>query len=140
MIVETGRVTHITNGKAVIEIEKETACAQCHVGCVCDLGKRVMVVEATDPIGVRVDQVVQLAIPSGSALRASFAVYGVPLLALIFGTLLGEYLGTRFGIQNVFEILVGFGFLGLSLIFVRSYDQIFRHNLKNQPVITKIVG
>ena len=139
MIVETGRVAKIANGKAIVEIEKGTACAECHAGCACDLGRRVMVVEANDPIGVHVDQFVQLSIPSSSALRASFVVYVIPLIALICGTLLGQYLGAAFGVKNVFEILVGFGCLGLSLIFVIQYNNIFSRNLKNQPVITKVV-
>ena len=138
MIVETGRVAKIDVGKAIIEIEKGTACAKCHAGCACDFGKNTMVVEANDPIGVHVDQFVQLSIPNESAMRASFVVYVVPLLALIIGTLVGEYLGTTLGIKNVFEILVGFGGLGLSLLFVRFYNNLFKQNLKNQPVITKV--
>jgi sigma-E factor negative regulatory protein RseC len=138
MIVETGRVTKTDGGKAIIEIEKGTACAQCHVGCACDLGKNTMVIEANDPIGVCVDQFVQLSIPNESALRASLVVYAVPLLALIIGTLVGEYLGTTLGITHVFEILVGFGGLGLSFIFVRYYNNLFKQNLKNQPIITKV--
>lgn len=138
MIVETGRVAKIDVGKAIIEIEKGTACTKCHAGCACDLGKNTMVVEANDPIGVHVDQFVELSIPNESALRASFVVYVVPLLALIIGTLVGEYFGTALGIKNVFEILVGFGGLGLSLLFVRYYNNLFKQNLKNQPVITKV--
>jgi len=140
MIVETGRVAGIEDGKAIIEIEKGTACAQCHAGCVCDLGKRVMIIEANDPIGVHEDQFVQLSIPNDSALRASFVVYVIPLLALIIGVLLGERLGMTFGIKEGLAILGGFGFLGLSLIFVRYYNNIFSQNLRNQPVITKVIG
>jgi sigma-E factor negative regulatory protein RseC len=140
MVVETGRVAKIDVGKAIIEIEKGTACAKCHAGCACDLGKSTMVVEANDPIGVHVDQFVQLSIPNESVMRASLVVYAVPLFALIIGTLVGEYLGTTLGIKNVFEILVGFGALALSLLFVRYYNNLFKQNLKNQPVITKVYG
>ena len=139
MIVETGRVAKIKHGKAIIEIEKGTACAECHVGCACDLGKSVMVVEATDPIGVHTDQWVELSIPVNSALRASFVVYMVPLFALIAGTLLGEYFGKTLGVENTFEILGGFGCLGLSLIFVIYYNNLFKKHRKNQPIITKVI-
>jgi sigma-E factor negative regulatory protein RseC len=140
MIVETGRVAKTQNGKAIVEVEKGTACAKCHAGCVCDFGKSIMVVEAEDPIGVRENEIVQLSIPRGSALRASFVVYVIPLVALIAGVLVGEYLGMTFGVKDVLAILGGFGFLGLSLIFVRYYNNIFKQNLKNQPVITKVIG
>ncbi len=140
MIIEIGRVTEIVDGKARVEIEKGTACAQCHAGCVCDLGKSVMVVEAADPIGVQEDQIVQLSIQNGSALRVSFVVYGIPLFALIIGVLVGERLGIIWGIKEGLAILGGFGFLGLSLLFIRYYNNVFSQNLKNQPLITKVIG
>ena len=83
----------IVKDKVIIEIEKGTACAECHAGCACDLGKGVRFVEANDPLGAHVDQYVQVSIPNASVLRASFVVYVVPLFALIAGVLLGEYIG-----------------------------------------------
>ncbi len=140
MIVETGRVTTVADGKAVVEIERGTACAKCHAGSVCELGKSMLLVEVNDPIGVQVDQYVQMSIQTESVLRASFVVYVVPLFALIVGVLLGEYLGRILAIQNVLEILIGFACLGLSLIFVKVYNNIFKQNIKNQPIITKVIG
>jgi sigma-E factor negative regulatory protein RseC len=140
MVVETGRVTKVADGKALVEVERCSACAKCHAGCVCDVGKSTMLVEANDPIGVHIDQCVQMSIQSASVLRAAFVVYVVPLLALVGGVLFGQYLGRTFGIRNVLEILIGFGCLGLSLIFVKIYNDIFEQNIKNQPVITKVIG
>ncbi len=140
MLVETGRVAKSAQGKALVEIVKGTACAECHVGSACDLGKSVRTVEANDPFGVRVDQLVQVSVPNDSVLRASFVVYIIPLLALIAGTLFGEYLGGKFGVQNIFEIIGGFTCLGLSFLFVRFYNNIFKEQIRNQPVITKIIG
>lgn len=140
MVVETGRVTKVADGKAIVEIERSSACAKCHAGCVCDIQKSTMLVEANDPIGVHIDQCVQMSIQTASVLRASFVVYVVPLFALIGGVLLGAYLDRIFGIRNVLEILVGFGCLGLSLIVVRFYNNIFKQNSKNQPVIMKVIG
>lgn len=139
MIVETGQVKHIADGKAVVEIERGTACAECHAECARIGETSTLRVEARDPIGVHVDQYVQLTIQNTSVLRASFVVYILPLCALIFGVLLGEYLGRTFGIQNILEILVGFGCLGLSLFFVKFYDALFKRDIRNQPIITKII-
>ena len=139
MISEIGRVTKINHGNVCVEIEKRSACAECHAGCVCDLGKSVMLIDASDPIGVHENDTVQLSIPTDSALRASFVVYGIPLIALISGVLVGEYFGKILGISTILEILGGFGFLGISLIFVKIYDTMFRQNRKNQPVITKVI-
>ncbi|MDY0092168.1 MAG: SoxR reducing system RseC family protein [Candidatus Vecturithrix sp.] len=139
MVSEIGRVAKVNKGYVCVEIEKRSACADCHVGCVCDLGKSVMLIDASDPIGVHENDTVQLSIPTESALRASFAVYGIPLIALILGVLAGEYLGKVFGITTILEVLGGFVSLGIALIFVKLYDNVFRQNRKNQPVITKVI-
>lgn len=141
MITETGRVTQVIEGKAVVEIERSSACVKCQAGCAHSGEEtRTMQVEARDPIGVHIDQYVQLAIQNESVLRASFVVYVVPLCALVVGVLLGEFLGNMFGIHTVLEVVTGFGCLGLSLIVVRIYNNIFKQNIKNQPVITRIIG
>ena len=139
MVVETGRVTKVADGKAIVEVERSSACAKCHAGCVCNVETSTMLVEANDPIGVHIDQCVQMSMQNASVLRAAFVVYVIPLLALIAGVLLGEYFGRAFGIRNILQILIGFGCLGLSLIFVRFYNNIFKQNIKNQPVITRVL-
>jgi sigma-E factor negative regulatory protein RseC len=140
-IIEMGHVRHIAEGKAIVEIQRGSACSKCHAECACSGEEtQMMQVEARDPLGVQVDQCVQLSIQNTSVLRASFVVYMVPLLALISGVLVGEYIGKTVGIQNIFEMLCGFGLLGLSLIIVRVYNNIFQRDARNQPVITKVIG
>lgn len=141
MITETGRVTRVVDGKAVVEIARSSACAKCQAGCASSGEEtRAVLVEARDPIGVRLDQCVQVAIRNDSVLRASFVVYVIPLCALIGGVLLGDYLGRMFEIQHVLEVGIGFGCLGLSFIVVRIYNNMFKQDIKNQPVITRIIG
>ncbi len=139
IVVETGRVTKIADGKAWIVIARGAACAECQAECHHEPGKSVMLVEANDPIGVHVNQYVQITIQNENVLRASFVVYMVPLFGLVVGAFVGEYLGTTFGIRNILGILGGFGLLGLSLIVVRLYNNYFKQNPKNQPVIRKVV-
>jgi sigma-E factor negative regulatory protein RseC len=139
MIVETGRVAKIEAGKTFVEIEKGTDCVKCHVGCVCDFGKKVVLVEAEDPVGVQKNQMVQLSVSEDSSLRAAVVVYGIPLLAIIIGVLVGEYLGEKFGSATLFEILGVFGGLGLSLLVIKQYDKKFKQNRNRQPVIMKII-
>jgi sigma-E factor negative regulatory protein RseC len=140
-IIERGLVRQVTGGKAVVEIQRGSACSQCHAECACSGEEpHTMRVEARDPIGVRIDQCVQLSIENASVLRASFVVYMVPLFALISGVLVGEYLGRIFGINNLLEVVCGFGALGLSLIVVRVYNNMFQRDIRNQPVITKVLG
>ena len=139
MLVESGRVAKVENDKVIVEVEKNSGCAECHVGCACDIDKSIRLVEANNPLGADVNQYVQVSIPNDSVLRASFVVYIIPLAALIAGTLLGKYIGTRVGVKDLFEIFVGFACLGFSFLFVRYYNNLFKRQIRNQPVITKIV-
>ena len=140
MIIEVGRVRQIIEGKAIVEIQRGSACSKCHAECACTGEEaQTMLVEARDPIGVQSDQYVQITIQNTSVLRASFVVYMIPLFSLIMGVLIGEYLGQRLGVQNLLEILTGFGCLGLSLIIVRVYNNLFKRDIRNQPIITKVI-
>jgi sigma-E factor negative regulatory protein RseC len=140
-IIEQGHVCQVADGKAVVEIQRGSACSKCHADCACSGDEtQLMRVEVRDPIGVHIDQCVQLSIENTSVLRASFVVYMVPLFALITGVLAGKYLGQIMGVRDLLEILCGFGALGLSLIIVRLYNNAFQRDIRNQPVITKIIG
>ncbi len=90
MIVETGRVTKIAEGRAWIEIARGAACTDCQQNCDHDTQKGLMLVEVRDPLGVQPEQNVQISINEGNMWKASFAVYMLPLFALIIGTVLGH--------------------------------------------------
>lgn len=140
MITETGRVIKIDRGVAVIEMQKKSACAQCHANCVCEFETGAVVIEANDPIGVRLNQQVEVMIPYDSALKASFVVYVIPLCGLLLGMLLGWAIGQRVGVENIFEMIGGFGCLGLSFLFVHYYNNHFKKQARNQPVITRVLA
>lgn len=139
MIVERGRVVEVTDGQALVKIERSSACGKCHTECALKSSdKQALLIEVRDPLGVQVNQSVQISMHNASALRASFVVYIVPLEGLIFGALLGEFFGTLLGIKDILAILGSFSFLGLSLIVVRLYNNRFKQNLHYQPVIMKV--
>jgi sigma-E factor negative regulatory protein RseC len=139
MIVETGRVTNIEDNKAIVEIEKGGSCASCSTRCACNYGAKTVLVEAENPLNAGKDQLVQISIPEGSALQAAFVVYVIPLIALIAGILLGEYVGECFGIAIMFEILGGIAGLALSLLVIRYYNKVFKRRNTEQPVVTKVI-
>jgi sigma-E factor negative regulatory protein RseC len=140
MMIETGCVTHVADGKAIVAVEKKVECGTCHAGCVCHPEKKVFFIEAEDPIGVRTNQVVQLTMPGGSELKVAMVVYGVPLVGLFVGVLLGQYLGKMFGLETLSEILGGFGCLALALLVVKQYNRMFQRNHTYHPVITQVIA
>jgi len=139
MISEIGRVIKAVDGKAMVEIARGASCDKCETECALKSGQRTMLVEVNDPLGVHTNDYVQVALRTATALRASFVVYMIPVFALLIGALLGESLGSRYGMLNGLEILFSFGFLGLSLVGIRLYNNHFQRNRHNQPVITKVL-
>jgi sigma-E factor negative regulatory protein RseC len=141
MIVERGRVIEVTEGKALVKIERSSACEKCHTECALKSSDtQAMVVEVRDPLDVQENQYVHVSMRDGSALRASFVVYIIPLIGLVSGALLGEYVGTLLGIKNVLAILGSFSLLGLSLLVVKCYNTRFQQNIHDQPVITQALN
>lgn len=139
MIVETGRVIKVETGKAIIEIEKHSACGNCKAACACmETGLRQ--IEAADPIGVKLFQTVEISIPDEAAFQASVVLFGIPLAALLAGMLIGNYIGTQMEIENVCEMLGGLFGLGVSFLIVRAYNNRFKKHAKNQPVITSVLA
>jgi sigma-E factor negative regulatory protein RseC len=139
MALETGRVIDTGNGQAVVEVQKGADCAQCHAGCACHFGEKTVMVRVDDPIGVDKDQIVSVAIPQGNVLLAAFVVYIIPLIALIVGILVGDYLGKRFEIELLFEVLGAVVGIALSVPAIRYYDRIFKRHFKERPRITNII-
>ena len=92
MLTETGRVITVADGKAMIEIVRGAACDKCTSECALKSGQQCLLIEARDPVGVQKHDAVQIGMPTTSLVRASAVVYMLPLLALVFGAILGEYL------------------------------------------------
>jgi sigma-E factor negative regulatory protein RseC len=76
--------------QATVRLEAGDHCEGCPASVMCRPGdgdRRLM--DVLDPIGVTVGDRVQVAVPGGAVLRASFLVYGLPLLLLLAGVGLG---------------------------------------------------
>jgi sigma-E factor negative regulatory protein RseC len=139
MMVETGRVRKVFAGNAVVEIQRQSACAECHAQCVGSWETDSMLLEVRDPIGVQVGQEVEMAIQTERALKATMIVYGIPVVALVAGVVLGDWLGKMLWKRDALAVLLGLGGAGLSLIIVKIYNNIFKRDLQNQPVIVQVV-
>ena len=100
MIETRARVIEIGSGVAMVEAERQAGCGHCDTekGC----GKSAMSklfcanprrFEVIDPVGAKVGDEVWIGVRDGALLKGSFAVYGVPMLALLAGSLAGNACG-----------------------------------------------
>lgn len=123
-LTEEGIVKESKNGIATIVISNSDQCEECTAKLYCKPGnsnERRLVVK--DPFGVKTGDKVKVSIKGNKILSASFLLYGIPLVLLLGGLLIGmnifstnkEIFSTLFSI-----VLVSVYFSGLYIYSKRN--------------------
>jgi len=87
--------------------------------CKSEQGDR-RIMEAIDPLGVAVGDRVQVSVPGEAVLKASFLVYGLPLLLLLAGVWLGSLIwAPENEYRDLWSFLLGAGLAAAALPMVR---------------------
>lgn len=97
MIEDIGKVVRVSGDKAFIEVERSSACAQCGLQEVEELvaGGKV-VFEALNMAKANIGDKVKVRVESAAYMKASVFIYGIPVLLLIMGAVLGVYFAGKF--------------------------------------------
>ena len=116
------------NGKLMAEVVRTEACQTCRA---CAFGKNERVLVPVDAERYAPGDRVEIELKGGSVAKASLAAYGVPVVLLVAGLLLGGALSLPEWTQAVS------GILGCALGFfaVRLYDRRIARTGKYAPVI-----
>lgn len=142
MIEEQGRVVDIDNEGVWIEVEKQSACAACSARAGCgqrllaerSAAKRVVIcVENRADVSVSVDDRVVVGIEEGAFMKASLALYLLPLLTLIAGAGIADLLQWSEGVVAIF----GLSGLLAGLLAVRYISRHWHRAHEYQPVLMR---
>ncbi len=139
-IHEEGTITEIHEDTATVQFDKSSACIRCKAGCMERSG--AMVTEALNLAGARAGDTVRLEFNQKAALNASLAVFGIPLLALLLGVILGNVIANQAGYQNHNQLLsigVGAILFFLSFIPLRAYDRHVKKKGSHGVIIVEIL-
>jgi sigma-E factor negative regulatory protein RseC len=124
-VKEQGILTKVISGKVVeVAFSKSSACAGC--GACREIGQNMVGVEAINEIGAKVQDLVEIEIPSGEVVKSSMVVYLLPVLMLIVGYLIGAAGARWMGSETLSEvsgIMFAIVFLIASFFVVRWYDK-----------------
>lgn len=145
MIEEAGTVVAVESGVAWVEVERRTACGGCATrdGCGASALAKLSAnartrVRVEDTLGVAVGDRVVIGIVAGALLRASFLVYGLPLLAM--GT--AAVGSAAIGLSDGLCALVGLSGLAIGFVLARRsaglaeksrYAPVLRRRQDGQP-------
>lgn len=140
MINTTGVVIATENEKAFVHISRNTACENCGA-CHFDEKTLNMKVTAINHAGATVGDRVELSMENVNFFRASFFLYGIPLLALLVGLFTSYYLFESLGVghYDLLAILTGVIFMGIAFMVIKKNSEKFAENKRYMSVITEVL-
>lgn len=137
---QIGRVKSVQDGTAVIQLERNSACAKCGI---CHMGEtKTMQITVENSIGADVGARVLVNMEKGVVLRAGAIIYLVPLAALLLGVGLMYLLNLYYplpGSPDWWGIGVGFVLFALSFVGIRLRESVWRQDPHYSPTIVRIV-
>ncbi|MCH7881112.1 MAG: SoxR reducing system RseC family protein [Proteobacteria bacterium] len=143
MIRETATVTRLEGSQAVIDIQRQSVCDHCELNNGCGtgaigrlLGHRSKSFKITNEKDLKPGDQVILGIQEKAYLNASLVIYGLPLMGLISGGLLSQWV---FGESDV-KAFVGAA-VGMTLCLIAS-NLIGKYRFSRQfnPAILQIIA
>ncbi|HPF58684.1 MAG TPA: SoxR reducing system RseC family protein [Candidatus Competibacteraceae bacterium] len=144
MIEERARVAEAGDGYAWVEIERRSACGNCHASDGCGTAAlanvwsgRQMRTRAISNLPLRSGDEVIVGLADGVLLRGALLAYLLPLVLMLAGALLGDAAFASAGEEPV--ILLGALGLGLGFLAVRVSSRSWQDDVRFQPVVLRRV-
>lgn len=139
---EVGQVTELSGSLAKVIVKRRSSCESCGA---CGMGGRAeMSFMLKNDIGAQVGDRVLIEMRSHALYKAAFLVYTIPLVAMVLGFLLGQFIGGSWGMSpepaEFFGIGTGFLFLVIAFLVLRWFDQFQGLGAKLQPQLVAVVG
>lgn len=121
VFLEEGVVIGLDRGRAIVLLTGGDQCEQCSLHHHCKpQGADGRSLVATDPLGVRPGDKVQIEVQGKNILLATILLYGIPLILLLAGIFIGMALFTTH--VELYSSLLGLGLMGIYALglFLRS--------------------
>ncbi len=142
MIEETGIVIKTEGMIATVRVQKRGSCEGCAARGVCEPSEEGMEIEALNPVQAKVGQTVEVSITPQTYLKSAIYIYGLPLVALIAGAIIGKNLGDLYikGINSdLVAAIMGFGSFFITFLFMRLWSKKAETKSEYKPIIERII-
>ena len=127
-----GTVTRLNGNKAEVVFKRTKACGSCEA-CL-RFGTDEAAAEIKNTLNAKVGDRVEIAIRSGSMLKAGFILYLIPLAALVIGV----YFGCR--INDIAGALIGIGAALITLVIIHLFEPRFKRMGIFEPAMLRIIN
>ncbi len=128
-------------GTAWVRTTRSSACESCTSRDACggDGPGQEMEVEAINTADARVGDRIVLNFKTSSLMKATFLLYVFPILAMLGGALLGQWIAQSRGSDpSAMAALFAFGFFGLAFLVIRLTGRRWAKNKSYRPEIIKV--
>ncbi|MBI4844260.1 MAG: SoxR reducing system RseC family protein [Nitrospirae bacterium] len=143
MIEETGVVISTDGIIAKVLVQKRGACEGCSATGTCSVTEEGMEIEALNPHQAKAGQKVRVSIKPMTYLKGTMLVYGLPLLALISGAVIGKNIAEKLLLpfnSDLAAAVAGFTAFGIAFLFVRVFSKNLESKAEYKPVIEEIIS
>ena len=128
---QTGIVFELNDDKAKLIVTRLAACGSSCESCSAHCGENKQeYINVKNDIGLKIGDRVEITTDSKAVLKYISLVYGLPLIFLISGVVIGMLLN----LKEMYSLLIGFVFMIVSFIFIKTIDN---KNGSNHGIIIK---
>lgn len=139
---DIGIVVTTQGDMAKVLVQKRGVCEACPAIGTCKPSDEGMEFEALNPIRAKAGQTVKISLRPEAYLKGTMLLYGLPLLSLICGAILGKNLGELYfkGLNSdLLASIFGFGALAISFIAIKLWSSRIEKKERYKPVIEEIM-
>ncbi|HSW64905.1 MAG TPA: SoxR reducing system RseC family protein [Dissulfurispiraceae bacterium] len=139
---ETGIVKDIRGDKAIVLVQKQSACGSCAAGGSCTAGENSVELEAINQADAEIGDHVKIAFTAYTYLKGALIFYGIPAAALVVGAVVGkDYLSRLFPGADPDSLsgIAGVTLFVLSFIVVRLVMKQFEKKRQTTPVVVEVL-
>ncbi|WP_242822239.1 SoxR reducing system RseC family protein [Peptoanaerobacter stomatis] len=132
---ELGEVIRIEGKNAIVRVNRSNACGTCTA---CSMGmenKKFIELTVSNTVNASEKDIVELDMETPNILLAAFIMYGIPLISMLFGVMLGYYVLFK---ENVLaSVISAFVFLIISFVAIRLNEEKIKASSKFFPTISR---
>ena len=140
MISEQGIVAELRKNIAVIKIVRSSSCKHCADKDSCSVANRNMLIEVKNSLNANEGDRVEVSVPEGTFVKLSLMVYIFPIVALMVGAFLGNFLSIQLKTDpSATAAITGALFLAASFWGLKRFEKNKTTGDKYYPRMTKIV-
>jgi sigma-E factor negative regulatory protein RseC len=141
MVTEEGVIEKIFRQKAVIRIQKNSACAHCDSRGACQvISDKEMLIEIANDLQAKVGDHVEISVKESSLVKLSLLVFFLPIVALVVGAYAGGALADSLDIDSTLSSVLGGALaMGITFFALRRLERAIKDKAEYHPRMTRIL-